>query len=118
MPAFLVDESCPRAVVNALKDAGHDVRYAADANRRALDTELVVLAETEGRLIVSEDFDFGELLIRHQLKAPGAIILHLPRSSPEQRAERLVAVLATKLILDQRLTIVTLRQVRQRTLPG
>lgn len=118
MAGFLVDESCPRAVVEALRSAGHDARYAAETNRRADDKDLVTLARAGGLIIVSEDFDFGELLVRHQLKAPGAIILHLPRTSPQARARRLTDVLALPtLILDGALTIVTPRQVRQRRLP-
>ena len=87
MAKFLVDESCPRAVVLALREAGYDAIYAAETYRRASDPELIALADAEGRVIVTEDFDFGELLIRRQLKARGAIILYMPKSSPEQRAD-------------------------------
>lgn len=115
MASFLVDESCPRAVADSLRDAGHDARYAADTNRRADDVALVALAQAEGRVIVSEDFDFGELLVRHRLQAPGAIVLHMPRTDPQTRAKRLIAVLKIKdLEFVGKLTIVSSRQVRQR----
>lgn len=118
MAAFLVDECCPRAIVEALRAAGHDATYAADTNRRAEDQDLVVLAQKEGRVIVTEDFDFGELLVRRQLKAPGAIVLHLPRSTPSERAARLIEVLTTtNLSFENHLTIVSARQIRQRVLP-
>ena len=117
MARFLVDESCPRAVVDALRADEHDVVYAADSNRRADDTVLVALAQSEDRVIVTEDFDFGELLIRRQLKAPGAMVLYLPRLSPEERATRLMSVLSLpKIVLVDRLTIVSARRVRQRPL--
>lgn len=45
MSAFLVDESCPRAIAKALRQAGYDVRYAAETDRRAADADLVALAE-------------------------------------------------------------------------
>lgn len=119
MAAFLVDESCPRAVVAALATAGHDVVYVAEGNRRATDVELVGLAQSEGSVIVSDDFDFGELLVRHQLTAPGAIILYLPKSNPDQRAARLLQVLTLdQLDFPGKVTIVTARQVRQRPLSG
>jgi predicted nuclease of predicted toxin-antitoxin system len=118
MAAFLVDESCPRAVVEALVGVGHDVRYAADSDRRAADVELVSIALAEHRVIVTEDFDFGELLIRNRLRAPGAIILFLPESRPAQRASRLLQVLTSgKLTFEGKVTILTARQVRQRPLP-
>lgn len=98
MASFLVDESCPQAVADSLRDAGHDARYAADTNRRADDAALV-----------------GELLVRHRLQAPGAIVLHMPKSDPQTRAKRLIAVLKIKdLEFVGKLTIVSSRQVRQR----
>lgn len=117
MARFLVYESCPRAVVDALRAADHDATYAADDHRRADDAALVALAEAESRIIVTEDFDFGELLIRRQLKAPGAVVLHLPRSTPDERVARLVEIVKSASIeLVGRLTIVSYRQVRQRGL--
>lgn len=117
--AFLVDESCPRAIVEALRYAGHDTRYAAETDRRAKDIELVALAQTEARILITEDFDFGELLIRDQFRAPGAIVLFLPHSKPDERARRLAAILATPgFEATGRLTIISARRVRQRALPA
>lgn len=119
MAAFLVDESCPRAVAEALRASGHDVRYAAETDRRAADTELVAIAAAERRVLITEDFDFGELLIRTGLGAPGAIILFLPKSSPDERAARLMRVLAIKDFEPAgRLTVVSARRIRQRPLPS
>jgi len=118
MAAFLVDESCPRVVVEVLRTAGHDVRYAAETDRRADDKDLVTLAQSEGRLIITEDFDFGELLVRHQLKAPGAIVMHLPKAGPNERAARLIGVLdLPNMMFSGRLTVISARKVRQRILP-
>ena len=118
MAKFLVDESCPRAVVLALREAGHDAIYAAETNRRASDPDLVALADAEDRVIVTEDFDFGELLIRRQLKARGAIILYMPKSSPQQRAARLmIAISLAGVAFSDFLTIVSADRVRQRQLP-
>lgn len=117
MARFLVDESCPRAIVTALRAAGHDTTYAAESRRRADDAALVALAEAEGRVIIPEDFDFGELPIRHQLRAPGAVVLYLPRSTPEARAARVLEVVDSPGVeLPGRLTIISRRQVRQRIL--
>ncbi|MDX2277411.1 MAG: DUF5615 family PIN-like protein [Hyphomonadaceae bacterium] len=117
MPAFLVDECCPRLIVDELAERGFDVRYAADTDRRADDRGLVAIASNEQRIIVTEDFDFGELLIRDKLKAPGAIVLFLPKATPEQRARRLAAILgAPGLDITGRLTIISQRRVRQRML--
>lgn len=114
---FLADECCPLAVVARLRAAGHDVRYAAESDHRADDLALLAVAEAENRIIVTEDFDFGDLLIRDQHQAPGVIILFLPHLSPDERAERLARVLSFRSFSPQRaLTIVEATRVRQRML--
>lgn len=112
---FLVDESCSRAIVETLRNQNHDVRYAADTDRRADDAELTRLAADENRIIVTEDFDFGELLIRCGLPALGAIILYLPRSSPVERAERLMGMLS-RAEPEGFVTVITERRVKRRPL--
>ena len=56
---FLADESCDFAVVRALRDEGHDVLAVAEAARGAKDPEVVRLARDEGRVLLTEDKDFG-----------------------------------------------------------
>jgi predicted nuclease of predicted toxin-antitoxin system len=60
----VVDECCPRAVAEQLRAAGADVRYAAETDIRASDLQLLQIAQGEDRIIITEDFDFGDLLIR------------------------------------------------------
>ena len=69
--AILADECLPRIVVARLRDLGFDVRYAAETDAQASDVDLLGIAHAETRIIVTEDFDFGELLIRRGLRAPG-----------------------------------------------
>jgi predicted nuclease of predicted toxin-antitoxin system len=112
---FLADECCPRAIVIALRTAGHDVRYAAETDISADDETLIDLARAEQRIIVSEDFDFGELLIRDRRPSNGAIILFLPKLAPSARAERLLAALGRpELAFDAGITIIEARRIRQR----
>lgn len=41
---ILADECCPRAVVEAMRAEGFDVRYAAETDARSPDTRLLSLA--------------------------------------------------------------------------
>ena len=112
---FLADECCPKAIVAALRSAGRDVRYAADTDKSVSDRDLLQIAVSERRLMLTEDFDFGELLIRDQLLSFGAVILFLPQLAPPARAARLMRVLAgPSLILESAITIVEARRIRQR----
>lgn len=94
MIRFFVDECCPKAVVDRLRADGHDMRYAAETDRRVADHEILTLATEETRVIVTEDFDFGDLLFRDYFPTTGVIILSLRMLDPVARAERLAAVLA------------------------
>jgi len=115
---FLADECCPRAIVERLREAGFDVRYAAETDARASDIDLIALAVAENRILITEDFDFGDLLFRDRLKAPGAIILFLPGLNLSARAERLMRSLQSPdLMFEGKLTIIAKRRVRQRDLP-
>lgn len=115
---ILADECCARAVVDAMRAAGLDVRYAAERDARSADTDLLSLANDEQRIVVTEDYDFGDLLFRDRLPAPGAVILFLPSLAPVDRAKRLMAVLqAAEIAFDGKLTIIEKRRVRQRALP-
>lgn len=56
---FLADENCDLAVVRALRSAGHDVVAVAERSPRAEDPEVIHLALSEGRIVLTEDKDFG-----------------------------------------------------------
>ena len=117
MIRFLADECCPKAVVDRLRADGHDVRYAAETDHRAADDRLLAIAHAENRIIVTEDFDFGDLLVRDQLPATGVVILYLPKLEPGARAERFASILSDPAFDARgRLTIIEKRRVRQRAL--
>jgi predicted nuclease of predicted toxin-antitoxin system len=110
---FLVDECCPAAIVEMLRSGGHDVRYAAETDRRSTDEQILAIANAENRIVVTEDFDFGDLLIRDRQPAPGAIVLFLPRMTPAERASRLANVLAAEDFSSAAaFTIIEARRVR------
>lgn len=97
---------------------GLDVHYAAETDAQSLDTDLLAMANAEERLIVTEDFDFGDLLFRDRLPAVGAIIVFLPELVPDARADRLTSILQSPgLAFTGKLTIIEQRRVRQRALP-
>lgn len=114
---LLADECCPRAIVVRLRTEGYDVRYAAEDASSAQDRVLLQVALAERRLIVTEDFDFGELLIRDRLSSIGAIVLFMPKLTPQERAARLSAAFTDpSLDFENKISIVEPQRVRQRRL--
>ena len=57
---FLVDAQLPRRLAYRLRDAGHDVVHTLDlpAENRTTDTDILDVAESDQRVIVTKDADF------------------------------------------------------------
>jgi predicted nuclease of predicted toxin-antitoxin system len=89
---FLAVECCPRSIVAALRRAGHDVLYALEDVEGASDAELASLAQRLERVLITEDFDFGELVVRHHVRLPGLVILALFDQTREARQRRVLEV--------------------------
>lgn len=74
---WLADECVAAPAVRALRHAGHDVLYVAEFASSLGDKEIVKLASAEGRLLLTVDKDFGELVFRHGQAVPGLILVRI-----------------------------------------
>ena len=102
-----------------MRDWGHDVSSAADLRPGETDEEWLRLAETEDRVIVTSDKDFGELVFRDGLNTNGILLLRLEGLTMDRRLTRLAAglsVLATRPAGS--FIVVTETKIRVRKLPG
>lgn len=71
---FLVDQCLSADLASALADAGHDVIHLRDLEmQRAKDPEVLDLARSDRRILVSADTDFGTLLARTGATRPSVI---------------------------------------------
>ena len=89
---FLADECCDGGLVSALRDRGHDVYYVAESLPGATDDTVLALAFEEGRLLLTEDRDFGELVYRLRLPARGVVYIRFGVEDRAGKAPRLVEV--------------------------
>jgi predicted nuclease of predicted toxin-antitoxin system len=90
---WIADEWVAAPLVEALRAAGQDVVYVAEVEPRASDERVVMLAVNGGRLLLTEDKDFGELAFRWFRSAPGLVLLRIDPARPALRWERLKAAL-------------------------
>ncbi|WP_246700373.1 DUF5615 family PIN-like protein [Rhodopseudomonas sp. WA056] len=56
---WLADECVPASLVAALRADGHDVLYVAEMAAGLSDAEVVTMAASDGRLLLTEDNGFG-----------------------------------------------------------
>jgi len=89
---FLADENVSRHVVEILRAAGHEVMAVSAATPGADDTAVLAAADREGRILITEDRDFGELVVRQRLGVRGLILLELDRLSNAMEAALVTSV--------------------------
>jgi predicted nuclease of predicted toxin-antitoxin system len=75
---FLVDECCDAIVGRTLRELGHDAVDIVQAARGSFDFAILSRAKDEARILITEDNDFGELILRHGHDSAGCILLRLP----------------------------------------
>ena len=86
--------------MRALRSAGHDVLAVSEFQQRSVDRQLMELAYTEGRILITEDKDFGWLAFVRQVDNPGVILVRFSitaRPSLAASITRLVTELGPKL---------------------
>lgn len=75
---FLIDASTDRRLREHLLAMGHDVsRIGTDHPATLSDSDVLAIAHREGRILITDDRDFGELVFRHRRPHAGVIYLRL-----------------------------------------
>jgi predicted nuclease of predicted toxin-antitoxin system len=87
---FLADENVSHLVIARLRAGGFEVISIGETRSGAPDKAVLETANTEECILISEDRDFGELVIRQRLGARGLILLELDRLSNVAEAEAVV----------------------------
>jgi predicted nuclease of predicted toxin-antitoxin system len=87
---FLADESCDFVVVRALRAAGHTVVAVGEVLPRAEDEQVIDLATREGRILLTEDKDFGQLVYSDNRATGGVLFLRFPAKARASLASSVV----------------------------
>jgi predicted nuclease of predicted toxin-antitoxin system len=112
---FLLDESADYGLVQVLRGLGHDATSISHDYAQALsDTDVLAIAQREGRIILTGDRDFGELIFRQQLPHSGVIYLRLGSSPLPVKAALLIHVLTNYSEYLHDFVVVTEKSIRVR----
>lgn len=90
MIKFLADESCDFAVVRALRAAGYDVLAVSERSPGAHDEDLIGLATSERRILLTEDKDFGQLVFAAGKETCGVIFIRYPAGLRSELPQRVL----------------------------
>jgi len=91
---FLADENISCLAIARLRAAGFEVISIAETRPGTSDREVLDVADAEDCILITEDQDFGELVIRQRLGVRGLILLELDPLSNLAEADAVIDVVS------------------------
>ncbi len=117
---FLADMGISPQSVTFLQSLGHDAEHLhAQGLERLEDSAILGKAREEGRILLTHDLDFGELISASGARLPSIVVFRLRNMKPERVNRYLESIVSQhRELLEQGAIIsVTEGQVRARVLP-
>ncbi len=117
---FLADMGISPRVVSALRERGHEAVHLQEQGLGKMpDGEILAKARAEGRVLLTHDLDFGELLAASGGNLPSVIIFRLKDMRAENVNSHLFSILEKQSDALEKGVVcsVSERKVRSRTLP-
>lgn len=82
---FLVDVGVGKMIEEWLKDNGYDVKNIREINPRMEDRDILKMAVNEGRMVITMDKDFGELIYKSGLLHSGILLLRMEDARADEK---------------------------------
>lgn len=115
---FLADENVSRFVIERLRAAGFEVTWIGMSAAGASDADVLAIASREGLVLITEDRDFGEMVVRQGFAVHGLVLLELDRLSNAAEADFVTAIVSAHADkLSGNLLVIEPGRVRIRPLP-
>lgn len=112
---FLTDENIGFGVINPLRKLGYDIQSILEISPGLSDTEVLAYANSEERILLTADKDFGELVYSKKLVHSGIILLRLENDSAKNKYNILRTLLKEhRKELEKSFTVVTEDKIRIR----
>lgn len=114
---ILADACVAASLVQALRTDGHDVVFAGEGPPLVPDEAILEQAQLEGRLLLTEDHDFGALVIRDGRPVAGIVLVELHGLSAKTKSARMIQIFRSEAPdLLGAFTVVEPGRVRRRVL--
>ena len=111
---FLADENISRHLVNLLREQGDHVFWIREHERGISDLNIIEIADKEDLIIITNDKDFGYLIVKQRLKCPGVILIRVDEISQGNTILSIIQKYHYK--LKNHFTVITDKKVRIRPL--
>lgn len=115
---LLADENIARQIIERLRRDGNTVLSIAETASGSADDDVLDLANQQGAILLTDDKDFGDLVMFQRRPSQGIILVRLEGLSPADRAELVADVLRVHADeLAGGFTVIKRQTVRTRPLP-
>lgn len=117
---FLADMGVSSSLCEELRRRGHDAIHLREIGLQCLpDDEILNLALKQGRVILTFDLDFGDLLAAGGHSLPSVVIFRLQDQTPGSTTPKLISLLQERghELTDGAIVIIEERRYRFRRLP-
>jgi predicted nuclease of predicted toxin-antitoxin system len=84
---FIADVNVEKVIVDYLSENGYDIKWVPDYNCEILDEELLNVANTEKRILITNDKDFGELTFLQKKLSTGIILIRVKGQRAEDKVK-------------------------------
>jgi len=112
---FLLDMGVSPSAVDFLQRLGHQaIHLQQQGLHRLNDSEILEKAREEGRVLLTHDLDFGDLLAASGVNLPSVVIFRLRNMRPEQVNRHLLTIISQYPETLERGAIVTVTEGRAR----
>ena len=90
---FLVDVGVSKQVEKWLFQNDYDLKAVRNINPRMNDNEILRLAVSEKRMVITMDKDFGELVYNSDLPHAGVLLLRLEDAKSDEKTNTIAKIL-------------------------
>ncbi len=112
---FLANENFPFPSIQILRDTGFNVESIGEKYSGISDERIIRIAQQNNSIILTFDRDYGELIFRHAIDLPPAVVyFRLKGNSPEFAANLLLEILEKNIVLENHFTVVEYSNIIQR----
>lgn len=112
---FLIDENVHFDIFTFLKERDFDVISIAQDYSSIKDRDVLDLANKEGRIIITNDKDFGYLIYNQKLTHKGIVLFRLKTENPRAKIRRLESLIESNMELRNKFIVITEDRIRIRS---
>ena len=116
---FIADVNIEKVIVDLLLENGYNVKWIPDYDCEMLDADILDMANTEKRILVTNDKDFGELTFLQKKLSTGIILIRVKGQRPQDKIKamkRLLKNYSDKLLYH--FVVITKKKIRIITMEG